>query len=149
MDTRGFARVGWIGGIRAFGIEAITHRSHITLIEVALSSFTLTLLYKTWLSLYFCFTIQLEVFSRGSDSCFCQGSRLLLVHRRKFGWSSTLFFQSVQLFIIVEAFSHCLTIIFNQFNESWYPVRPFIGWSVLNRPSFTLPENFCCRFSAL
>ena len=42
MDTRGFARVGWIGGIRAFGIEAITHRSHITLIEVALSSFTLT-----------------------------------------------------------------------------------------------------------
>ena len=43
MDTRGFARVGLIGGIRAFGIEAITHRSHITLIEVALSSFTLTL----------------------------------------------------------------------------------------------------------
>jgi hypothetical protein len=41
-----------IGGIRAFGIEAITHRSHITLIEVALSSFTLTLLYKTWLSLF-------------------------------------------------------------------------------------------------
>ena len=74
--------------------------------------------------LYFCFTIQLEVFSRGSDSCFCQGSRLLLVHRRKFGWSSTLFFKWVQLFI-VEAFSHCLTIIFNQFNESWYPVRPF------------------------
>ena len=35
MDTRGFARVGLIGGIRAFGIEAITHRSHITLIEVA------------------------------------------------------------------------------------------------------------------
>jgi len=25
----------------------------------------------------------------------------------------------------VEAFSHCLTIIFNLFNESWYPVRPF------------------------
>ena len=71
------------------------------------------------------FTIQLEVFSRGSDSCFCQESRLLLVHRRKFGWSSTLFLKSLQLFIIVEAFSHCLTIIFNQFNESWYPVRPF------------------------
>jgi hypothetical protein len=53
VDTHGFARVGWIGGIRAFGIEAITHRSHITLIEVALSSFTLTLLYKTLAKLIF------------------------------------------------------------------------------------------------
>jgi hypothetical protein len=42
VKTRGFTCIGLIGRIRAFGIEAITHRSHITLFEVAVSIFTLT-----------------------------------------------------------------------------------------------------------
>jgi len=48
--------------------------------------------------------------------------------------------------ILFEAFSHCLTIIFNQFNESWYPVRPLGGWSVLNRPWFTNQKIFAGGF---
>lgn len=62
--------------------------------------------YTNSAKLNLCFTIQVEVFSLvgliPASTCM---NGIVLVHKRKFGWSNALFFECLQLFF--EAFSHC------------------------------------------
>jgi hypothetical protein len=69
---------------------------------------------------YSSLTIQLEInISRGSASCFYQGSRLLLVNRRKFGSSRA--YMDILLSSTFEAFSHCSSAINSQFLVDSHP----------------------------
>ncbi len=92
------------------------------------------LLYKTWLNLSKFHHSTKENF-RGSASCFYQGSRLLLVHRRKFGSSRAYFFDSEQFSLKLLAIVHPLFSA-NLTNRG-LPFDLFTGLLILNQLWFT------------
>ena len=102
------------------------------------------LLYKTWLNLFKLHHSTRSGFFLGLLPASAKGVGSYLSTGVNSGGASPY----ASRCITVEAFSHCSTIIFHLFNESWSPVRPFYRLTSFEAAVVYKPDNFQPWFSA-